>query len=75
VNYFLKLLKLIKNKLFFFILITFDNKKTYEIKLENANYELKLQEINEVEVNLNNYDDPLSIQILDLIFTHRFNYR
>lgn len=48
---------------------------TYEIQLNKARYSLKLKAINEMEINQTNYTEPVSILVLDLIFTHSFSQR
>ena len=35
---------------------------------------VELKTINQVTVDSSNYEDPVSIQVLDLIFTQSFNY-
>ena len=51
-----------------------DEQMSLEIKIENDTYALSIKKINQLEVNLNNTDDPVSIAVLDLIFTHNLNY-
>jgi hypothetical protein len=47
---------------------------SYEIKLDGNMYNLDIKKINTVLVDPAKYDDLVSIQILDLIFTQNFNY-
>lgn len=48
---------------------------TYEIQLNKAKYSLKLQAINEMDIDQTNYTEPVHIMVLDLIFTHSFSQR
>jgi hypothetical protein len=48
---------------------------TYEIQLNKSTYILKLKTINEMEINQKNITEPVSILVLDLIFTHSFSQR
>ena len=42
--------------------------------IENSTYVLSMKPINQVTVDPASYDDQVSINILDLIFTQTFNY-
>ena len=47
---------------------------SYTVKIEGSNYKLDIKKINVVTVDPAKYEDPVTIQILDLIFTQNFNY-
>ena len=47
---------------------------TMDIKIDNDSNTLKLKKINEVQIDPKNFDDQVTIQVLDLIFTHNLNF-
>ncbi len=47
---------------------------SYQVKLDGNIYTLDIKKINTILVDPSKYEDPVSIQILDLIFTQNFNY-
>ena len=54
--------------------LPFEKNITYEINIENTTFMLKLQTINQITIDPAKPDDPVQIQVLDLIFTQSFNY-
>jgi len=54
--------------------LPFEKNITYEINIENTTFMLKLQTINQIKIDPAKPDDPVQIQVLDLIFTQSFNY-
>ena len=42
---------------------------------ESGHYMLRIKPINSLRVDMENYNDQKTIQLLDLIFTHNLNYR
>lgn len=55
--------------------LPFDSEMSFnDVKIEGNTFKLDIKKINSVVVDPAKYDDPVSIQILDLIFTQSFNY-
>lgn len=54
--------------------LPFEHTATYELTVENCKFLVTLKTINQVTVDPRANGDLLSIQILDLIFTHSLNY-
>ena len=54
--------------------LPFDVSVTYQFEIEGKNHSVTIKKINEIQVDPKQYDEPLAIQILDLIFTQNFNY-
>jgi len=52
----------------------FEQKVTYQFELEVKTHTCTIKKINEIQVDPKQYDEQLTIQILDLIFTQNFNY-
>ena len=54
--------------------LPFDNQITYEMIIEGKTFLVQIKIINQVVVDFSKTDDPIAIQLLDLIFTQSFNY-
>jgi eukaryotic translation initiation factor 2C len=55
-------------------IISLVKKVTYKFEIEGKTHTVTIKKINEIQVDPKQYDEQLTIQILDLIFTQNFNY-
>lgn len=69
-----KLVYNFSKNLYSLLKLPFEESITYEIRLENSTFILKLQKINQIQIDPRRYNDPVTIQVLDLVFTQNFNY-